>query len=304
MTARFATPAAFRQSVEERLRCGAGGADLNRRRQLFVAQRLLARIDAAPGVRAVLKGGIAMVLRIERARATRDVDFCWFGDANRVLDALRGALRTPSADEDDAWFAFEVMADPHAPEIHTPALSYGGQRFRAQCTIGGMRYGDPFGVDIAVADRFFGQPDRLRWPAHLLVDGLAAPEVDVLPVVAHIAEKLHAYTQPRLGPNSRVRDLPDLALLATLEGISGRELRQAVEVTFSGRATHPIPAVLPSPPAGWARGADKIAAELGMPRPALASFYTAAAAMLDPVLAGTAGDHRWDPVEMLWRLVE
>lgn len=304
MTARFATPAAFRQSLEDRLRRGAGAAELNHKRQLLVTQRLLARLDVARDFRVVLKGGIAMVLRIERARATRDVDLCWFGDVSLLLDTLRSVLRTPTTDEDDAWFSFEVMADPRTPKIRTPALSYGGRRFRAQCTIGGMRYGDPFGVDIAIADPFLGRPDRLRWPTHLLVDGLAAPEVDVLPIAAHVAEKLHAYTQPRPGPNSRVRDLPDLALLATLEGISSRELREAIEVTFNGRGTHPVPEALPSPPAGWEREADKIAAELGMPRPALASFHAAAAAMLGPVLAGTVGARRWDPAEMIWRFPE
>jgi Nucleotidyl transferase AbiEii toxin, Type IV TA system len=71
------------------------------------------------------------------------------------------------------------------------------------------------------------------------------------PIETHIAEKLHAYTMPRTRPNTRVKDLPDLALLATTEPLEAARLRAALERTFAFRATHPLPTSLPNPPANW-----------------------------------------------------
>jgi hypothetical protein len=45
--------------------------------------------------------------------------------------------------------------------------------------------------------------------------GIAPPALRLYPIETHIAEKLHAYTMPRKRPNTRVKDLPDIALLAT-----------------------------------------------------------------------------------------
>jgi hypothetical protein len=69
----YATPAAFKEALEQRLR-SAGLADVSRRRQLLVFDRLLARIAAAFGDAVVLKGGLALELRLERARTTKDID--------------------------------------------------------------------------------------------------------------------------------------------------------------------------------------------------------------------------------------
>jgi hypothetical protein len=46
---------------------------------------------------------------------------------------------------------------------------------------------------------------------------------------------------PRRSPNTRVKDLPDLALLASIGPLLAAELRQAIEATFTYRATHYIP---------------------------------------------------------------
>ena len=56
---------------------------------------------------------------------------------------------------------------------------------------------------------------------------------------------------PRPRPNSRVRDLPDLALLTTTGSIEGERLRRAIETTFEFRDTHALPAAIPMPPESW-----------------------------------------------------
>jgi hypothetical protein len=62
-----------------------------------------------------------------------------------------------------------------------------------------------------------------------LEPGIAPPTLRLYPIETHIAEKLHAYTMPRARPNSRVKDLPDLALLGTAQPIEAKRLRAALE---------------------------------------------------------------------------
>ncbi|WP_414654065.1 nucleotidyl transferase AbiEii/AbiGii toxin family protein [Hyalangium sp.] len=63
-----------------------------------------------------------------------------------------------------------------------------------------------------------------------------------------MAEKLHAYTMPRSRPNSRVKDLPDIALLASAQPLKATHLRDAIEQTFRFRGTHELPVMFPEPP--------------------------------------------------------
>lgn len=77
----------------------------------------------------------------------------------------------------------------------------------------------------------------------------SAPDHARLSARSHIAEKLHACTLPRARPNTRVKDLPDLALLATAQPIAVERLRSALKQTFAFRNT--LPARLPEPLATW-----------------------------------------------------
>jgi hypothetical protein len=69
VTARsYASPEAFKQALEQRLRAASkGGAEFARRRQLLVFDRFLARIVAVLGDAATLKGGLVLELRLDRA---------------------------------------------------------------------------------------------------------------------------------------------------------------------------------------------------------------------------------------------
>jgi hypothetical protein len=76
---RYATAAAFRRALEDRLQDIAGkeGVDLQRLRRQVAFDRLLARLFQAAEPHAppwVLKGGYAMELRIKAARTTKDID--------------------------------------------------------------------------------------------------------------------------------------------------------------------------------------------------------------------------------------
>ena len=84
-------------------------------------------------------------------------------------------------------------------------------RFRAECSLAGKIYGRPFSVDVAFGDPILGEPEIIMAEDSLAFAGIAPPALRVYPVESHIAEKLHAYTVPRSRPNTRIKDLPDLA---------------------------------------------------------------------------------------------
>lgn len=297
MTARqYATPLAFKQALERRLRsASATGADFARRRQLLVFDRFLARLSQVAGDAVTLKGGLVLELRLARARTTKDVDLRMMGSSGDVLDRLQEAGRLDLGDS----MRFEVQPDADHPDIENEGMRYDGFRFRAECRLAGMIYGRPFGVDVAFGDPLVGEPDVVVADDVLAFAGIAPPALRLYPVVSHVAEKLHALTMPRRRPNTRVRDLPDLALLATTGPIEGTALRRAIEKTFEFRGTHPIPAAIPPPPAFWEAPYAAMAANDELAWKSLADVTKAVTSFLDPVL--TSPDRgTWAPSDWAW----
>jgi hypothetical protein len=255
----------------------------------------LARIEQEFGPNATLKGGLVLEFRLLRARATKDVDLRLAGSPADTLERLQRAGRLNLGD----FMMFEVVPDPHRPEIDNDGLRYEGFRFRVECKLGGKPYGGRFGVDVAFGDPMLGAPDELFAPDTLSFIGVNAPKINVYPVETHLAEKLHAYTLPRPRPNSRVKDLPDLALLASTGRLDAAQIRRALEQTFSFRATHPVPPSLPVPPANWAEVYARMAELNGLPWLDLDAVTNAARAFLDPVLGGNLFAS-WDAETWRW----
>ncbi|MCB9526867.1 MAG: nucleotidyl transferase AbiEii/AbiGii toxin family protein [Myxococcales bacterium] len=121
---------------------------------------------------------------------------------------------------------------------------------------------------------------------------------------AHIAEKLHAYSYPRppTSVNARLKDLPDIALLATTSGLRAGRIRAAVQFTFSRRGSHAVPSVLGEPPVEWVARYLAMAADNRLPWPTLDDVLVAARAFVDPILASN-DDAEWDPIGWVWRPV-
>ena len=95
----YATPAAFKAALDQRLRKVAEtGADVTRRRQLLVFDRYLARLTHVLGDAATLKGGLVLEVRLERARTTRDIDLRLAGSPDGLLGRLQEAGRVDLAD--------------------------------------------------------------------------------------------------------------------------------------------------------------------------------------------------------------
>jgi hypothetical protein len=297
MTARtYSSPEAFKQALEQRLRSATKtGGEFARRRQLLVFDRFLARIVAVLGDAATLKGGLVLELRLERARTTKDIDLRLMGSPDDILAKLQAAGRRNLGD----FMTFEVGPDDDHPEIQNDGMQYDGLRFRAECRLAGKVYGQPFGVDVAFGDPILGEPEIVVADDVLAFAGVAPPTLRLYPVATHIAEKLHAYTMPRSRPNSRVKDLPDLALLATAQEIDAKRLRAALEQTFTFRKTHPLPSLVPAPPPAWETPYAAMAREDQLAWATLADVTRAVQSFLDPVLAGDL-DANWSPATWSW----
>jgi hypothetical protein len=103
---------------------------------------------------------------------------------------------------------------------------------------------------------------------------------------------------PRKRPNTRVKDLPDIALLAGIQSLQAERLREALEQTFKHRATHPLPQALPDPPTSWSTSYQAMARENELAWPTLGELTTVVSTFLNPVLAGGTGV--WHPARRNW----
>lgn len=292
----FSTPDAFKQSLEQRLRTRAEQthSDISRLRQILIYERFLARIFQDFGDRALLKGGFALELRLEQARATKDVDLCLRGRPPELLEQLQEASRLNLGD----YLTFEVLADSKFPEILAEGLPYKGYRFRVQAFLAGKRYGARYGLDVVLAEPILGQPETLKGSAMMAFAEIEEPTFLVMPLESHIAEKVHAYTMPRERPNSRVKDLPDLALMARIRDFEAAALREALDWTFGKRKMHPVPSELPQPPEFWGPVYERLARFNELPWDTLEEVYRAARRFLDPLLGGSPS--RWSSETQSW----
>ena len=293
---KYKSPQSFKQALEHRIREQSSVAEMsmNRFRQVLVFERFLARVFSLLGTRVILKGGMVLELRLERARSTKDLDFRVSGSPDSFLTDLQKAGRLVLAD----YMTFECQEDPKHPKIEGDGVVYEGRRFRIQGFLAGKTYGFPFGVDASFGDALHTPAEELQGTNFFDFAGLEIPHFRVYPIASHIAEKLHAYTLPRKTENSRVKDLPDIALLAGNKALKSTNIWAAIETTFSSRKTHEIPSSLPKPPASWKPIYEKMAKEEKMPWKSLDDVFTAASGFLDPILSKQ--EVSWDPEQWLW----
>ena len=209
----------------------------------------------------VLKGGYALEMRFHMARSTKDLDLTVRSVQGGVGDSisLRERLQLAASIELPDFFTFivgEAMAELNqAPE--------GGARFPVDARLDGRTF-VKFHVDLGVGDEVLEPLENVEGEDWLGFAGIPAVVVPALSVEQHWAEKFHAYTRPRETPNSRVRDLVDLVLILEREAPAIERASAAVDATFRRRGTHPVPAVVPEPPSGWAKPFTALAAECGL----------------------------------------
>jgi hypothetical protein len=269
---KYATAAAFRRALEDRLQDIAGkeGVDLQRLRRQVAFDRLLARLFQAAHPRPlpwVLKGGYAMELRIKAARTTKDIDLTMRSvrtpgeekDDKKNL-AVLGKLQEAAAFSSDDFFVYTIGE----PISDLDAAPYGGARFPVEARVNGRVFVG-FHLDVGIGDVVMEPLEVVEGRDWLGFAGIASPSLYMIPREQQFAETLHAYTLPRRGAtNSRVRDLVDMVLLIHSGTLARAKVAEAIRVTFDRRGTHAVPNPLPQPPADWQKLYDALARECGL----------------------------------------
>ncbi|MDP3045844.1 MAG: hypothetical protein Q8N93_10685, partial [Bacillota bacterium] len=98
---------------------------------------------------------------------------------------------------------------------------------------------------------------------------------------------------------TRVRDLIDLVLIRSFGRTEATRLIDAIQRTFTTRATHPIPQRVTPPPPAWRTAFVAEADRVGI-SPRLDEAHDLVATWLDPVLSGTATNGWWNPEAGHW----
>ena len=238
-----------------------------RLRRKVAFDRLLARLFHEQTGTMLLKGGYALELRLERARATKDIDLSIKGGAPAESDHsdLSGAEKLQAFLQDavahDTADFFEYVIGAAVLDLEN--APYGGHRFPVQARLAGRMF-IRFNIDLAYGDVWLESGDVLETRDWLGFAGIRPPRIPVITREQQFAEKLHAYTLPRDRTNSRVKDLVDLVLLIQMGGMGKERIRKAVEMTFQRRSTHSVPEDLPDPPAFWRKPFNALAQSVGL----------------------------------------
>lgn len=291
---RYATASAFRAALDERLKAEAAksGLSLARLRKRVAFELFLRRlVEAAPG-RWVLKGALALDFRLHTgSRATKDIDI---GRADSE-DAAIEDLTSAQAIVLDDYFSFTVTRT----EAFDEADEFSAIRFNVKAELAGRTF-ESFLLDIGFVDSLPDSPEIVYTTGFLSFAGIDRIRIPSLPIHQHVAEKVHAYTRTYAGGrrSTRPKDLIDVLLIERAEPLDASKLREALEQTFSERETHQMPDRLPPPPSAWATPYGRLAREVGL-EPDLQAAFERAAALLDPVLRGSARG-TWDSAAAEW----
>jgi hypothetical protein len=258
----YESPTALRQALETRLgnRSRETGIDLERLRRRAAFERLLVRLELGAPHRWIVKGGMALEVRLgDRARRTRDLDLALRdtqGDGAQVREFLIECL---ADDLEDDGFEF-LVGEPTS--VTPDQAGRPGWRFRVESRMGGRMFASMRLEIVARADEI-SKTERVELPGVLEFAGLPRHEVEVVDPAHHFAEKVHAFTRTYGDrPNTRVRDLVDIVLLID-DGLEpSSEVLTIVSRLFELRATHAMPAELPDPPPFWRENYPSLAADL------------------------------------------
>jgi hypothetical protein len=300
----YASAAAFRAALRARLSAAAkayGGHGLDELQRQFAYDRLLARAFTGPdSQRWVLKGAGALLARLPQARHSRDLDLAFLvPDSERVDDDLDEALESlqEAVDRDlGDHFRFEVLRVSPLQEAAK------GRRLHLVAYLG-TRYA-AFHVDVVVGTTMTGAPELAQPLTSVDIPGLVRPTYRLFPLADHIADKLCAIIEihdqggaPR--PSTRIKDLVDLALIASTQRPQARTLRHAVIGGCAHRRMR-VPERFAVPDVEvWRAGYPAKAREAAGVVPDFAEAVKLVAALLDPILAGTAAGV-WNPKSASW----
>lgn len=294
MTARerYATPAAFRTALSDRLRNSADCSKwtIQQLQRQVAYDRLLERLYFVDDGW-IVKGATALLARNLGVRGSLDVEV-YRADAQEIAEAdLR---RAANIDLDD-WFVFNVG-------VATP-IGNNGIRFPVVATIGQTTWAE-FHVDLSGSDlRITGHPDDVPPIARGIIPSVEQSGYRAYPLADHVADKVAA-TYERHGasdnPSTRYRDLIDLVSIATRASIDSIALSNAIHSEFERRRLV-LPDTFDVPDRelwerGYAAEVNRSFLEVAL---TLDEALVIVRSFLDPLLRGVA-EGIWNPATLEW----
>ncbi len=289
---RYATPAAFRRALTDRLReaAKAGRWTLQQLQRQVAYDRLIERLYLADD-RWIIKGATALLARDLGVRGTLDIDLYLEAE----LEVSENELRRAAAIDAGDWFSFEIGG-------RTPA-SNNAARLPVDSRIGTTTW-LAFHVDLVGREiRMTGQPEAVPPLARGVIPEVEQHGYRAYPLTDHVADKVAATYEehgPAKRPSTRYRDLVDLVAIVNGASVSAEAQSLALRSEFDRRRLA-VPEHFDVPdPALWARG---YAAEAR--RSLLDTALTIDGALdvvrpfVDPILDGTAAGS-WKPNSRRW----
>lgn len=296
----YETPQAFRAALTAQFKAIAKTDPrygVNELQRQFAYDRALARCFSAQDAdRWILKGAGALLARLRQARHSLDIDLYFAAHAAAIAEAT-DALRQVLASDLGDHFQFEVS------KIVSMADADMGARVHVTAMLGAKPFAR-FHIDVVVRTAMAGSPEVVAPLTPLNVPGLVRPSYRAFPLPDHLADKLMAITGTfeqagKTNASSRVKDLVDIALIATSQAVDGTELRQAIHAGAAHRNRTPPGEFAVPDETTWRAIYPMSAKGAPPPVPSFADAIELARRLFNPALDGTPVK-RWDPDERRW----
>jgi hypothetical protein len=302
------SPQGTRKGLSDKVKARHAPALRQQRMREIAYRRLLARLFALEPEKWVVKGGAALLLRLDPNRASNDIDLAYVAQAGEHAVALEALVKAAEHDLGD-FFEFEIVrgeteeVDPEHPlerAVTVPVVARIGEAIFVE-----------FSVDLALSPREDDVPIEWVTPEATLTGEAAVdetPPVALVALPAQIADKVcaiherHGSTQKF---STRARDLADVAMIAQQKNSDGAEL--IAHVRHEERRRFEAGTLIEPLPAAFALAREQIAdwrprwekATRNAPI-AFDQALAVTAAFLDPVLDGTADGKRWSSAGRVW----
>ena len=149
------------------------GQDIRRLYRQTAYAQFLERLFLDDSACWVLKGGHALELRLQKSRATKDVDLAmkdikWISsNKEEKSSALRDLILEKSQIDLGDYFEFNISQ----PVLSLGNTPYGGTRFRVEAMIDGKTFSQ-FLIDIGIGDAWIEPQDNLQLSSRLEELGL------------------------------------------------------------------------------------------------------------------------------------
>jgi hypothetical protein len=257
----YKTAEALRIALEQRLRTQSqeSGINLERLRRRVIFERVVARLEAAEPRQWVLKGGMALEVRLrDDARLTKDIDMGLRGAIAEAAELQERLVEALSADPFGDRFVITVG-------LVTQLMEDGAGHLTWRTKVAAHLAGRPFGgvqLDVSPRAHELEQTDIVPLPNSLAFAGIDAPSIEIIDVHRHAAEKYHAMLRD-FGDreNSRVRDLVDLVILREQGLLDPIALSVAIQQVWLERDVTVPPSWVPPFPVSWPDRYEALAAD-------------------------------------------